>query len=330
VIDAIADEIVSIAASSNALDLSSAATLTKIAPGVSSSAIQSLVSANSSIQAAGGIAQIAQSQKAALIASGRAGTDGNDMLQGEAGEDVLSAGRGKDRLTGGLGSDKLDGGDGIDTAVFEKARSAYKTEKLVQYGTTLWKVTDLATGDVDELRNIEKLEFAKATVSGYNNPVQTEVSLDVEGTPSVAYRLYRAAFNRDPDLAGLGYWIDVLTKTYNPALAPDQNQVLLDSARDFVGSAEFKSIYGDTVSNATYVLNLYKNTLGRDPLAINPQTGKAFDAPGYEYWLSVLDQGYTSRQHMFVFFSESAENKAAVAQVIATGIEYVPFVPPGT
>ena len=254
----------------------------------------------------------------------------NDVIQMAAGNDLVKAYDGNDTVQGSAGSDKLDGGDGIDTAVFEKSRSSYKTEKLAQDGTTLWKVTDLATGDVDELRSIEKLEFAKATLPGSANPVQTEVSLDVDGTPSVAYRLYRAAFNRDPDLAGLGYWIDVLTKTYDPALAPDQNQVLLDSARDFVGSAEFKSIYGDTVSNATYVLNLYKNTLGRDPLAINPQTGKAFDAPGYEYWLSVLDQGYTSRQHMFVFFSESTENKAAVAPIIATGVEYVPFAPPGT
>ncbi len=222
-------------------------------------------------------------------------------------------------LRGMAGDDMLQGRKGhVDTAIYYGARKDFE---IRQDGTD-WVLKDLFGNEgTDRLVDIERISFSGSTLA---------INQGAEAVPSVAYRLYRAAFNRDPDLAGLGYWIDVLTKTYNPELAPDQNQVLLDSARDFVGSAEFKSIYGDTVSNATYVLNLYKNTLGRDPLAINPQTGKAFDAPGYEYWLSVLDQGYTSRQHMFVFFSESAENKAAVAPIIATGVEYVPFVPPGT
>jgi len=229
-------------------------------------------------------------------------------------------------LRGAAGSDKLDGGDGLDTAIFEKARSAYKTEKLVQDGTTLWKVTDLATGDVDELRNIEKLEFAKATVSGYNNPVQTEVSLDLTGTPSVTYRIYRAAFARDPDLGGLGYWLSEMEKYLDPSLSPEQNPYLLAVAKTFVESDEFKNKYGKDVGNDVYVLNLYLNALGRDPRVPDAQ-GK-LDA-GYPYWVDVLNKSYASRSDLFVYFSESAENKAAVAQVIATGIEYVPWVPSG-
>ena len=258
------------------------------------------------------------------------GHDQADRIILREGDERAFGYEGDDAIMGARGNDSIDGGDGIDTAIFEKAKSAYKTVRFIQDNATVWKVTDLATGEVDELRHIEKLEFAKTQLAG-SIAVQTEVSLDIDGTPAVAYRLYRAAFARDPDLAGLGYWIDILGKTYDPALAPDQNQVLLDSARDFVGSSEFKSIYGDNVSNASYVLNLYKNTLGRDPLAPNPSTGKPYDEAGYRYWLSVLDGGYTSRQHMFVFFSESSENKAAVAPIIETGVEYIPFqVPPGT
>jgi len=333
IVEAIASEIVSIAASSNTLDLSSEATLKKIAPAVSASTIQRLASANSSIQAAGEVAQIAQSQKAALIASRRAGTDANDILQGEAGDDVLSAGKGKDRLIGGLGSDKLDGGDGIDTAVFEKARSAYKTEKLVQDGTTLWKVTDLATGDVDELRNIEKLEFAVVSSNLYQNPLkptQTEINLDTTGTAAVAYRVYKAAFAREPDFEGLGYWVSVLDQYLDPKLSPEKNPFLLDIAKTFVESSEFKTKYGKDgkdVANDGYVLNLYLNALGRDPRIPDAQ-GKL--DPGYPYWVDVLNKNNASRSDLFVYFSESAENKAAVAQVIATGIEYVPLQPPGT
>ena len=327
VVESLASEIVTRSASNTILDLSSAATLSKLAPAVSAGVIQSLSDANATIKSAPGIVQIAQSQKAALIASGRAGTESDDRLTGDAGDDQLSAGKGKDKLQGGAGSDKLDGGDGIDTAIFEKARSAYKTEKLIQDNTTIWKVTDLATGDVDELRNIEKLEFAKASVAGYQNLVQTEVTLDVAGTPAVAYRLYKAAFARDPDLGGLGYWISALEQYLNPNLSPEKNPFLLDVAKTFVESPEFKAKYGADVDNATYIRNLYKNALGRDPLIPDPVTGKTDE--GYTYWVGVLDAKAASRSDLFVYFSESTENKAAIAPIIATGVEYVPWVPPG-
>jgi Ca2+-binding RTX toxin-like protein len=327
VVESLASEIVTRSASSTILDLSSAATLSKLAPAVSAGVIQSLSDANATIKSAPGIVQIAQSQKAALIASGRAGTESDDRLTGDAGDDQLSAGKGKDKLQGGAGSDKLDGGDGIDTAIFEKVRSAYKTEKFSQDGITLWKVTDLATGDVDELRNIEKLEFAKASVAGFQNLVQTEVTLDVAGTPAVAYRLYKAAFARDPDLGGLGYWISALEQYLNPNLSPEKNPFLLDVAKTFVESPEFKAKYGADVDNATYIRNLYKNALGRDPLIPDPITGKTDE--GYTYWVGVLDAKAASRSDLFVYFSESTENKAAIAPIIATGVEYVPWVPPG-
>jgi hypothetical protein len=327
VIGALANEIILLKTSASKLDLSNAASLTKLAPEISASSIQSLSVANSSIQAKSSMSDIALTQKLALLSSGRAGSDADDTLKGDAGDDQLSAGRGKDRLQGSAGSDSLDGGDGIDTAIFEKARSAYKTEKLSQDGITIWKVTDLATGDIDELRHIEKLEFAKASVAGYQNLVQTEVNLDVTGTPAVTYRLYRAAFARDPDLGGLGYWVSELQQYLNPNLSPEQNPYLLDVAKTFVESKEFKDKYGADVDNATYIRNLYKNALGRDPLIPDPVTGKT-DA-GYTYWVGVLDAKAASRSDLFVYFSESTENKAAVEPIIATGVEYVPWPPLG-
>jgi hypothetical protein len=255
------------------------------------------------------------------------GASGNDELVLSKGHERGFGYDGNDSFRGLEGSDSLDGGDGIDTAIFEKSRSAYKTEKLIQDNTTLWKVTDLATGDVDELRNIEKLEFAKASVAGYQNLVQTEVNLDVTGTPAVTYRLYKAAFARDPDLGGLGYWISALEQYLNPNLSPEKNPFLLDVAKTFVESKEFKDKYGADVDNATYIRNLYKNALGRDPLIPDPVTGKT-DA-GYTYWVGVLDAKAASRSDLFVYFSESTENKAAVAPIIATGVEYVPWAPPG-
>ncbi len=260
------------------------------------------------------------------------GDDGNDTLDGGLGQDDLIGGEGRDRLTGGLGSDKLDGGDGIDTAIFEKSRASYKTEKLDQDDITIWKVTDLATGDVDELRNIEKLEFAVVSSNLYQNPLkptQTEINLDTAGTAAVAYRVYKAAFAREPDFEGLGYWVSVLDQYLDPKLSPEKNPFLLDIAKTFVESTEFKTKYGnngDDVTNEGYVLNLYLNALGRDPRIPDAQ-GKL--DPGYPYWVKVLDGKEASRSDVFVYFSESAENKASVAEVIATGVEYVPYVPPG-
>jgi hypothetical protein len=61
-------------------------------------------------------------------------------------------------------------------------------------GRTL--VTNTATGEVDTLINVERLKFA-----------DTAIALDTSGVGGQAYRVYKAAFNRTPDLGGLGYWI---------------------------------------------------------------------------------------------------------------------------
>ena len=143
----------------------------------------------------------------------------------------------------------------------------------------------------------------------------------------MAYRLYKAAFARDPDLGGLGYWISALEQYLNPNLSPEQNPYLLDVAKTFVESPEFKAKYGTDVDNANYIRNLDKNALGRDPLIPDPITGKTDE--GYTYWVGVLDAKAASRSDLFVYFSESTENKAAIEPIIATGVEYVPWVPPG-
>jgi len=89
------------------------------------------------------------------------GRDRSEFLKGTRYAEKIFGLKGNDRLEGGAGSDSLDGGDGIDTAIFEKARSAYKTEKLSQDGITIWKVTDLATGDIDELPILKSLSLLK-------------------------------------------------------------------------------------------------------------------------------------------------------------------------
>lgn len=178
----------------------------------------------------------------------------------------------------------LDGGAGLDTAVYSGARASY----TVAHDGSGFSVTD-ANGDHATLQNIERVQFGDGMVA-----------LDVDGTAGQAYRLYQAAFDRTPDKVGLGFWIDIL----------DHGAPLKDAARDFVGSQEFKDLYGANVSDAQFVDALYQNVLHR------PAEGAGFD-----FWMSSLQ--IVSRAEVLVNFSESAENQAQVVGSIQNGIDYV-------
>lgn len=136
---------------------------------------------------------------------------------------------------------------------------------------------------------VERLAFQDGTLA-----------FDIEETAGQAYRLYRAAFDREPDSGGLGYWVQQL----------DAGLPLYAAAESFIGSAEFISQYGSTVSDETFVNAIYENVLDRLP-----------DASGQAYWVDILASG-EPRSTLLVGFSESAENKAAVAPLIDDGIWY--------
>jgi hypothetical protein len=131
----------------------------------------------------------------------------------------------------------------------------------------------------------------------------TTIDLATDGKSAIAYRIYQAAFNRKPDLAGLGFWIKAL-----------EQGVELDSvARDFVNSTEFKNLYGTSVSDDQFLTLLYNNVLHRSA-----------DPSGYSFWLKALTSG-VSRPHVLAQFSESPENRANVSTDISKGIEYTPY-----
>ncbi|WP_373887954.1 DUF4214 domain-containing protein [Massilia sp. WF1] len=130
------------------------------------------------------------------------------------------------------------------------------------------------------------------------------VALDIDGVAAQAYRIYRAAFDRTPDLAGLGYWIDRL----------DHDASLRDIAAGFAGSKEFADLYGSAPGNADIVLRLYHNILHREP-----------DAGGYAYWVGILDNKQATLPYVLAFFSDSPENQDGVAALIGNGIVYTPY-----
>lgn len=132
----------------------------------------------------------------------------------------------------------------------------------------------------------------------------SSLSFDVDGTPGRIYRLYRAAFARVPDVAGLGYWIGV----------SDQGVDLLTVSQGFVGSDEFKGLYAQATTNTAVVQRYYANVLNR-----------AGDPGGIDYWVGILDSKADTLAGVLASFSDSAENKAGTASAVAGGIAYMEY-----
>lgn len=195
-----------------------------------------------------------------------------------------------DVLAGGAGDDLLDGGAGLDTALFAGKMENFK----VSANVAGFSVADNSMGEgTERLVNIERIRFADGALA-----------LDIEGVAGQAYRIYQAAFDRSPDLTGLGYWMSVM----------DQGSSLKAVAAGFVGSAEFRALYGGNPTNAEIVAKFYQNVLHR-----------AGETEGIAYWAGVLDSGAASLVDVLIGFSESAENKAALVGLMSNGFAYTPF-----
>ncbi|MGE5525102.1 MAG: FG-GAP-like repeat-containing protein [Rhodospirillaceae bacterium] len=83
------------------------------------------------------------------------GTSGNDHIAGTSGNDSLNGYAGNDWMSGGNGSDTIVGGTGIDTALYG-ARGGY----TVAYDHGNITVRDHATGAVDTVQGVERLQFS--------------------------------------------------------------------------------------------------------------------------------------------------------------------------
>ena len=84
------------------------------------------------------------------------GFGGNDILDGNDGNDRIHGGAGNDDLRGGQGNDIIDGGEGEDHATFEGLRTDYRITGPSGGAQT---VTNIVTGEVDQLNSIECIKF---------------------------------------------------------------------------------------------------------------------------------------------------------------------------
>ena len=229
------------------------------------------------------------------------GASGDDIILAREGDDTLIGGDGADILVGASGNDRVDGRAGIDTAVFQYNLSSYTIDLLADGSRSVRHNTEglanrtlpLSEG-LDILVNIERLRFADKSIA-----------FDVDGTAGQAYRMYNAAFNRAPDMAGLGYWIKQI----------ELGMGLLEVAQRFIDSSEFQMLYGRTPSDTDFLNKLYSNVFEKNP-----------DAPSLSSWINQtgINTGVTW-QKVLSDLSESPSNQASVAPVLYSGVPYEPW-----
>lgn len=232
--------------------------------------------------------------KTGIARDGFGGTDtlrGIENVNGSRFSDSLRGDDGHNIFQGLNGDDIISGESGLDVSIYLGARNTY----TLSFSANARTVSDTIAGrdGVDILRGVERLLFSDGVLAFDN------LLTDAAGK---GYLLYRAAFDRTPDLAGLGYWVGELDR------GQDYGSVM---AASFIASPEFIAKYGSSISDALFVDLMYQNVLDRAP-----------DPEGGAYWLGELNNGY-SRFNMLASFAVSNENYATVRPLINDGIFFV-------
>ena len=221
-----------------------------------------------------------------LFADGKLGTE----FIGTAGADLLRGTAASQTLFGAGGDDLLIGSGGRDIAVFSGNAADYV---LAASGATLTVLDKLGRDGRDMLDSVQRLWFA-----------DKHLAMDLDGNAGDMYRLYQAAFDRKPDLDGLGYWLYML----------DDGMRLGDISAAFTMAPEFRDMYGAAPSNSSALTKFYQNVLNREP-----------EKAGFDHWMDAMSNKGVALSDVLMAFSDSAENQAQVIGSISGGIEYTQF-----
>jgi hypothetical protein len=167
-----------------------------------------------------------------------------------------------------------------------------------------WGMTDAAlsaTFDLFAVRSFDDV-YAPIPFKFYRWTADCDLrdgtSVSIQPHAAQVYRLYRAAFSREPDLPGIGWHMATI----------EGGAQLVDVAGGFIAAPEFTATYG-ALDDAQFVTQLYRNVLGREP-----------EPEGLAYHVARLQSG-ASRAQVLLGFSESPENIAATPT--ANGVRYI-------
>ncbi|WP_181690009.1 DUF4214 domain-containing protein [Stutzerimonas zhaodongensis] len=210
----------------------------------------------------------------------------NDTLLGPAAGRLIAGSAGADILHATAGLDRVEAGAGLDTLIYPLSHEHYR---IWIDETTVQVARPDMLADSDVLIDVERLRFDDGVLA-----------LDVGAgeTAGSAYRLYQAAFDRQPEQDGLAYWIELM----------DAGLGSQEVASRFVGSREFGGLYGIQPTAEILITGYYQNVLDRAP-----------EASGYTYWQGRMEAGLDAAE-MLVLFSESNENLIKTAGMIDEGI----------
>ena len=217
---------------------------------------------------------------------------GNDFINGSSGNDGLIGYAGNDNIQAKGGDDAIVGEAGLDSAFYAGTRANYTITGTVTRAT----VADKTGADgTDTLGSVERLVFQDSVVA---------LDVGAGGHAGEAFRLFQAAFNRQPSATETGYWISVV----------DKGASLETIAQGFVNSNEYASTYGSAKTGRDIVTKYYENILHRAP-----------EQAGLDFWAGALDKG-ASQASVLAAISESQENIDGTAAVIGSGMTYTPWV----
>ncbi|MES2183841.1 MAG: SwmB domain-containing protein [Pseudomonadota bacterium] len=212
---------------------------------------------------------------------------GGGTVQGGAGNDTLSGISGSNTFFPVSGSDTVTGGSGRDTVVIAGSSAGYTLAHNTDGSFTLQSVSD--AGTVVKMTGVERLVFNNQTLALDVTPV----ALQVDG-------LYKLALGRDPEDAGLAYYV----------AAAAQGVTVAQMATGFVASAEFAKAYG-SLGDAAFVTQLYANAFNRAP-----------DSGGMAFYLDLLAHlpGAAGRAALLADFVSSQEETVKLAGLADHGI----------
>jgi hypothetical protein len=166
------------------------------------------------------------------------------------------------------------------TSISKTVNARLDTKVLIEDLIEIFQGRNATDQEVAELANT--VRYKSASGNFYNQSV------------GKAYRIYKSAFDREPDSLGLEHWTNQI----------DQGTSLESVAQAFIDSQEFRDLYGTNTSAQDFVTKLYQNVLDRNP-----------DPAGLTWWLDTVNKG-KSWSKVLVDFSESQENKNNVLPFI--------------
>ncbi|PJX13584.1 bifunctional metallophosphatase/5'-nucleotidase [Halomonas sp. 141] len=163
-----------------------------------------------------------------------------------------------------------------DDGVFTFAANGTEQDAFAEYMAAMFSETPFSQAETPASEDLRIQNLSVRQDAVFNEPVEPLL------------RLYDAAFKRDADGAGAGYWLNL-----------SEQLGAVGIANNLIGSQEFVEQYGE-LDQSTFVDLMYSNVLDR-----------AADAAGKAYWLSQLEEG-ADQGMIMVGIAESQESLALI------------------